>query len=93
MNASVNAPMNATATIDRPRMLDGIVPRPRAWHGPDVADAEFVVKLTPECLAELDQVVAEQRKAPVPTLILVPEHFELSACRRMMQGACTWSSL
>jgi alpha-ketoglutarate-dependent taurine dioxygenase len=82
----MNVQITGTTAIDRPRMLDGIVPRPRAWHGPDVADAEFVVKLSPECLAELDQVVAEQRKAPVPTLILVPEHFQLDACRRMMQG-------
>ena len=74
------------ATTERPRMLDGIMKKPRAWHGPDVADEEFIVPLTPECLAELDGVVAEQRKAPVPTLILVPDHFELSACRRLMQG-------
>jgi len=59
---------------------------PRAWLGPQLRDEDFVVGLPAECLAELDGVVAEQRKAPVPTLILVPEHFELSACRRWMAG-------
>ena len=27
----------------------------RAWHGPDVADEAFLVRLTPEVMAELDQ--------------------------------------
>lgn len=40
--------------------------------------------LPAECLAELDAIVEEQRRAPVPTLVLVPEHFEMSACRRWM---------
>jgi hypothetical protein len=59
---------------------------PRARLGPQLRDEDFVVGLPADCLAELDGVVAEQRKAPVPTLILLPEHFELSACRRWMAG-------
>ena len=36
-------------------------------------------------MAELESIVAEQRKAPVPTLVLLPEHFEMSACRKLME--------
>ncbi len=70
--------------IGRARPLASI-PAPRAWLGRELADADFIVKLTPECMAELEGVIAEQRKAPVPTLILAPEHFKLDACRRLMQ--------
>ena len=50
-------------------MLDDRVARARAWFGPALRDSDFVVGLPDACLAELDQVVAEQRKAPVPTLM------------------------
>jgi Taurine catabolism dioxygenase TauD, TfdA family len=74
-------------TIANPRIIEGVVPAPRAWHGPDVADDAFVVALTPEVMAELDQVVAEQNKAPVPTIVLEPKHFKLDAATRLMTGA------
>ncbi|MGE0719607.1 MAG: TauD/TfdA family dioxygenase [Alphaproteobacteria bacterium] len=61
-------------------------PAERTWLGPKLADADFIVGLPPECLDELEGVVAEQRKAPVPTLILLPEHFRLDACRQWMAG-------
>lgn len=73
------------ATLERPPAR--VSPSsPHVWLGPDLRDADFVVRLPDECLAELDAVVAEQRKAPVPTLILLPEHFEMSACRQWMAG-------
>lgn len=74
-----------TATLERPSAARPAL-SPRAWLGPQLRDEDFVVRLPDECLAELDAIVAEQRKAPVPTLILVPEHFEMSACRRWMGG-------
>jgi hypothetical protein len=37
-------------------------------------------------MAELDQVVAEQNKAPVPTIVLEPRHFQLDAAARLMTG-------
>ncbi|MCC7271871.1 MAG: TauD/TfdA family dioxygenase [Alphaproteobacteria bacterium] len=67
-------------------MLDDRVARARAWFGPALRDSDFVVGLPDACLAELDQVVAEQRKAPVPTLMLLPEHFALDSCRAWMDG-------
>ena len=36
-------------------------------------------------MAELEAIVAEQRKAPVPTLVLLPEQFEMDACRKLMR--------
>jgi hypothetical protein len=74
-----------TATLSPARPATA-APTPRAWLGPQLRDEEFVVPLPDECLAELDVIVEEQRRAPVPTLILVPEHFPMSACRRWMGG-------
>ena len=71
-------------TIANPRIIEHIVSAPKAWHGPDVADEAFIVGLTPRVLAELDQVVAEQNKAPVPTIVLEPHHFQLAAATQLM---------
>lgn len=76
--------MSAVAKTDPIPMMSELVPAPRAWLGPQLRDEEFVAKLPPECLAELDAVVAEQRKAPAPTVVLLPEQFRLDACRRLM---------
>ena len=43
--------------------------------------------LPAECMAELEAIVAEQRKAPVPTMVLRPEHFRMDACRSVLAGA------
>jgi len=67
-------------------MLRELAPFPRAWRGPELRDEAFVVGLPADCLAELDQVVAEQRAAPVPTLVLMPDHFALDACRTWIEG-------
>jgi alpha-ketoglutarate-dependent taurine dioxygenase len=68
----------------RPAMLEGIVPEDRAWRGPTLRRERFVLPIPPDCLAELERIVAEQRAAPVPTFLLQPEHFGLAACRRWM---------
>jgi hypothetical protein len=73
-------------TIANPRIIEGIVHAPRAWQGPEVADGAFVVKLTPEVMAELEHVVAEQNKAPVPTIVLEPQHFRLDVTTELMAG-------
>jgi len=38
-------------------------------------------------MAELEAIVAEQKKAPVPTLVLQPEHFRMDACRSVLAAA------
>ena len=78
--------MGTKDLILNPKIARQAVPRPRAWHGPDLRDEDFVVKLDGQPMAELEHVIAEQRKAPVPTLILEPRHFPLEACTRLMEG-------
>lgn len=78
--------MPTQTAIPNPKMLREQVPPPRAWHGPDLVDDDFMVVLNTNCMMELEAIVAAQHKAPVPTLVLLPEHFEMSACRALMQG-------
>ena len=78
--------MSASSAALSPTRPTMATPTPRAWLGPQLRDEEFVVPLPADCLAELDAIVEEQRRAPVPTLILAPEHFQMSACRQMMAG-------
>ena len=68
-------------------ILPGLIPPPRAWHGPDLREDDFKMALPADCLAELDGIVALQRKAPVPTLVLQPEHFAMDACRALVAAA------
>jgi hypothetical protein len=77
--------MQAEISSD-PNMLAELVPQPRAWHGPDLAEHDFKLTLSAAVLAELEAVICEQRKAPVPTLVLQPEHFQLAACRNLIAG-------
>ena len=77
--------MGTQDPILNPKMLEGIVKGSRAWHGPDLQDEDFVVKLDSDCMAELENVLAEQRKAPVPTLVLEPKHFPLASCTKVME--------
>jgi alpha-ketoglutarate-dependent taurine dioxygenase len=67
-------------------MLSERVAEPRAWHGSSLAPEHYLVPIPDECLEELDGVLAEQRRAPVPTLLLLPQHFRLTACSRWMAG-------
>ena len=65
-------------------MLTEIVPEPRAWHGPTLTPDRYLVPIPDVCRRELDAVVAELRKGPVPTLLLEPTHFPIEACARLM---------
>lgn len=78
--------MSTIAQLAPPAMLSERIPSDRAWLGPALKDADFVVPLPAACLGELEGVVDEQRKAPVPTLILHPDHFPLDACRRLIEA-------
>lgn len=66
------------------RMLHEIVPETRAWHGPSIARDDYLMPIRAECARELEAVLAELRAAPVPTLLLLPEHFALEACAGFM---------
>lgn len=68
-------------------MLAEVVPQPRAWRGPSLGRDEYVLRIPDECRSELRSLLQELRAAPVPTLLLLPEHFELAACARWMTAA------
>lgn len=70
-------------------MLTEIVAAPRAWHGPTLTPDRYLVPIPDECRRELEAVVAELRKGPLPTLLLEPGHFRLEACARLMATART----
>src|SRR4051794_25613298 len=77
--------MSAVAVDQRPAILDQPIPEDRAWRGPTLARERYLLTIPPDCLAELEAVLAELRAAPVPTLVLVPEQFALEACRRWIE--------
>jgi alpha-ketoglutarate-dependent taurine dioxygenase len=76
--------MSVAVAEKPPAMLAGIVPEDRAWLGPSLPRERYVMPIPADCLDEIQGMLAEQRRAPVPTLLLQPEHFELAACRRWM---------
>lgn len=78
--------MPTPASDPNGKMLNWEISPPRAWYGPDLSDDDFKITLRKECMAEMEAIVAEQRKAPVPTLVLLPEQFSMDACRLLMQG-------
>ena len=65
-------------------MLETVVPSPRAWHGPALSRDHYLLPIPAAVLAELEAALAELRRAPVPTLLLQPEHFALAAAARFM---------
>jgi len=66
-------------------MLTEAVPDHRAWRGSSLAPDRYLVRIPDEGVAEMESVLAELRRAPVPTLLLLPEHFALDACARWMK--------
>jgi alpha-ketoglutarate-dependent taurine dioxygenase len=65
-------------------MLTTVVPPPAVWHGPSLPADRYLMPISGAALAELDEALAELRRAPVPTLLLQPEHFALAACGRFI---------
>ena len=58
----------------------------RAWRRDEISARDWTVSLSPEAIDELERVISSLRLEPVPTLLLEPEDFELSACARIMGG-------
>jgi alpha-ketoglutarate-dependent taurine dioxygenase len=65
-------------------MFNDVFPEERAWRGPTLPVARYLLTIPHACLAELEGVLTELRAAPVPTLLLLPEHFALERCARFM---------
>jgi alpha-ketoglutarate-dependent taurine dioxygenase len=62
----------------------GAVPDALAWQRDDVSVADWKLPIPPACLDEIGRVVALLRENPLPTLVLTPADFDLTACRRLM---------
>lgn len=65
-------------------MLADLVPEASAWQGSSLSRDRYLIRIPDDCARELDAVLAALRAAPVPTLLLLPEHFSLDACTRWM---------
>src|SRR5947209_5095141 len=59
-------------TSPAPAMLETLVPTPRAWHGPTLGREHYLLPIPAPVLAEMEAALAELRRAPVPTLLLLP---------------------
>ncbi len=59
-------------------------PANRAWTRDTLSPADWTVPLPAAALAELRDVLAEIRRAPLPTFLLDPRDFTLDACRAAM---------
>jgi Taurine catabolism dioxygenase TauD, TfdA family len=67
------------------------LPRPAidgasAWVRADVRTEDWLVELSNACLDEIRRVVDELRAYPLPTIVLSPSDFAMSACREAMAG-------
>jgi alpha-ketoglutarate-dependent taurine dioxygenase len=74
-------PVHAIRVCDKP--LGGAV----AWTGDTLAPEDGVLRLTPECLRELDRALGAVRANPLPALMVEPAAFDLPACRELMARA------
>ena len=66
-------------------MLTKDIGAPRAWRRDEIGPRDWIVPLSGTCLAELERVVERVRRDPLPTLLLQPSDFELSACAEAMR--------
>ena len=66
-------------------MLTSVVSGAQAWTAATLPAEQATVTLPAEAWAELEAVLAELRRSPVPMLVLDPADYELSACRALMQ--------
>ena len=65
-------------------MLTRDIDAPRAWRRDEIGPGDWLVPLSAACRAELDGVVARLQRDPLPTLLLRPDDFSLSACAEAM---------
>lgn len=56
-----------------------------AWSRASLHSEDGVVALTPKVVAELDELVEELRRNPLPTELLIEQEFELPACRDLVR--------
>ena len=67
-----------------PLMLTEDVRDGRAWRRETLSPRDWLVPLPPRCVDELDAVVRQVRRDPLPTLLLGPDQFDLRASVELM---------
>lgn len=60
---------------------------PMVWTRHTLSPTDGFVRVSEECIAELEEVLTTLRRNPYPTLLLQPGDFELTACNAMMERA------
>ncbi len=65
-------------------VFDGAPPRNQAWRRQDVSESDWMIRIPPDCLQEVDAVVQSLRAHPVPALVLTPGDLAMPACGRLM---------
>jgi alpha-ketoglutarate-dependent taurine dioxygenase len=56
----------------------------RGWRGETLSPGDWLVPVPQGCLDELDAVVRQVRRNPLPTLLLSPDQFDLPASAELM---------
>jgi alpha-ketoglutarate-dependent taurine dioxygenase len=67
-----------------PPMLSTDVQDRRAWRRDTLSSADWLVTMPPRAIDELDAAIRQLRRDPLPTLLLSPDQFSLSACAEVM---------
>ena len=67
-----------------PLMLTHDLQDGRAWRRETLSPRDWLVALPARCVDELDDVVRQVRRNPLPTLLLSPDQFGLAACAELM---------
>ncbi len=65
-------------------MLEHQVSAPRAWTRDTVSAADWEVALTDAAWQEVERMLDAIRSEPLPRLLLSPDQFELTECRKVM---------
>ncbi len=65
--------------------IDHVVAGKKAWVRGDIQRDDWLFRLTPDCLSELQQILVELRAHPRPAEQIDPARFAIPACRALMR--------
>ena len=68
-------------------MLDTIISDHRAWMGENIQAKDWCVTVSDEANKELTDLVKALQRAPLPTLLLTPEDYQLPILQNIVQQA------
>ncbi|WP_186332433.1 TauD/TfdA family dioxygenase [Bordetella genomosp. 13] len=71
----------------RPLIRDTPLDGPIVWDRDTLAPDDGVIRISPDCLAEIDAFVARLTRNPLPTLLLAPADYDMPLSRAMMAQA------